>query len=70
MGLSESSLTAITKPFSLFHVAKCHVIHHAVLRYVAIVIIAFLIWIPMNLLAIVIVNILINILIQLIPQGN
>ena len=34
MGLSESSLTTITKPFSLvYHIARYHVIHHVVLNY-------------------------------------
>ena len=43
MGLSESSLTAITKPFHFNHIVKCHVTVHVVKVYVAKIIIAFLI---------------------------
>ena len=44
MGLIESSLTTITKPFScLNHIVMHHVIHQVVLRFVVKQIIAFLI---------------------------
>ena len=41
MGLSESSLTLITKPFYFYRIAKCHVTAHVVKVYVAKIAIAF-----------------------------
>ena len=49
MGLSESSLNTITKPFSLFyHIVKYHVIVHVFPNCVVKITIAFVISTPMN----------------------
>ena len=49
MGLSESSLNTITKPFSFFyHIVKYHVIVHVFSNYVVKITIAFVMSIPMN----------------------
>ena len=51
MGLSESSLNTITKPFSFYHIVRLVVIRHVVLKYLVMKItIASVMLIHMNML--------------------